>query len=103
MSIKIVPYVRLLFAAFSVAILFYFVPFRDTIAALRQVDPFWFAIAFLTQFAVRAAGTIRMQVIAANQGMNLSLSRLHSSAAVPLGSSTGNTAPAPMPQQRRSS
>lgn len=77
MPFRLSPLVRLLFAAFSVAVLFYFVPFRDTVAALREMDPRWFATALLTQFAIRAAGTIRMQLISASQGIRLSLGKLY--------------------------
>lgn len=77
MQARTTAYVRFLFATFSLVVLFYFVPLRETFAALRDLDPLWFVIAVLVQFVTRAVGTLRMQVVAANQGLMLSLSQLY--------------------------
>jgi uncharacterized protein (TIRG00374 family) len=77
MQARTLVYVKFLFAAFSLVVLFYFVPLGETVAALRDLDPVWFAIAVITQFVMRAVGTLRMQVVAANQGITLSLPQLY--------------------------
>jgi len=77
MQARTLVYVKFLFAAFSLVVLFHFVPLGETVAALRDLDPVWFAIAVITQFVMRAVGTLRMQVVAANQGITLSLPQLY--------------------------
>ncbi len=77
MPVRTSAYVRSLFATCSLVVLFYFVPLSDTIVALRDLDPLWFSIAVMAQFVVRAVGTLRMQVVAANQDIALSLPQLY--------------------------
>lgn len=77
MQVGILIYVKFLFATVSLVVLFYFVPLSETVAALRDIDPLWFSIAVIAQFVMRAAGTVRMQVVAASQGILLSLPQLY--------------------------
>jgi uncharacterized membrane protein YbhN (UPF0104 family) len=77
MRARTLAYVRILSAALSLVVLFHFVPLGDTLAALRDIDFLWFSIAVIAQFLVRAVGTFRMQVVAANQGITISLPQLY--------------------------
>lgn len=77
MKIRPVVCVKFAFAAITLVVLFRFVPLTDIAAVLGGASAAWFALGVLLQFLVRAAATLRMQVIAANQGMSLGLCQLY--------------------------
>jgi len=77
MTVRPIFYVKSVFAVISLAVLFQFVPLSDIADVLSNADAAWFAIGLVLQFLVRAVGTLQMRVVAANQGMSLSLLQLY--------------------------
>ena len=77
MMVRPIFYVKSVFAVVSLAVLFRFVPLADIADVLANADAAWFAIGLVLQFLVRAVGTLQMRVVAANQGVSLSLLQLY--------------------------
>lgn len=62
-------FLKLLFAAISLAVLLQFVPISDIVGVMADASPLWVGVGVALQFLVRAAASFRMEVIAANQGL----------------------------------
>lgn len=70
-------FLKLLFAAGSIALLLQFAPVSKILAVLGTVSIPWLIVGIAAQFTVRFAATFRMQVVTRIQGLSLSLSQLY--------------------------
>lgn len=77
MNSRRIFYIKLVFAIISLAVLFQFVPISDIADVMSNANVLWFAVGLVLQFLARAAATFQMQVVAANQGVSLSLLQLY--------------------------
>ncbi len=68
---------KLGFAMSSLALLLWFVPLAEVVGALSRSSIPWLLAGTALQFAVRAAATFRMRVVAANQGVALNHFQLY--------------------------
>lgn len=68
---------KLGFAMSSLALLLWFVPLAEVVGALARSSIPWLLAGTALQFAVRAAATFRMRVVAANQGAALNHFQLY--------------------------
>ena len=72
MNFRPTIYLKLLFAALSIAILLRFAPVGEIAAILRTASIPWLIAGIALHFAVRFSSTFRMQIVARNQGLDLS-------------------------------
>jgi len=77
MNSRRIFYIKLGFAIISLAVLFQFVPVSDIADVISNANVLWFMVGLVLQFLARAAATFQMRVIAANQGVSLSLLQLY--------------------------
>lgn len=68
---------KLGFAVSSLGLLLWFVPLAEVVGALASSSAPWLLAGIALQFAVRAAATFRMRVVAANQGVALNHRQLY--------------------------
>ncbi len=77
MNSRRIFWVKVVFSIVLLAVLFQFVPLSDIVDVIANTNVGWFTFALALQFLARAAATFQMQVVAANQGVSLSILDLY--------------------------
>lgn len=77
MKLQLTLFVKIVFAVVSLAVLFQFVLLSDIVEVISKANAAWFLVRLVLQILARAVATLQMRVVAANQGVSLSLPQLY--------------------------